>query len=213
MPPSPPTKSRQSAYLARRRAALLRSAQQVLATSGPHATIDEFAAVAEVSIATLYKHFGSKEGLIIAAQLDAQASWEAWMNETVSAVNDELEQLVLSFRLLLRIGETHPQSAQIAARSLVAGPIDFGLFTNDVGQRVMRLVAMGVVKVDHVELRLQNVIAGLLAELARQFMTGKPNAAAADVAVEIAISLLGITPAKARKLAHAKLPPLAVASI
>ena len=213
MPPSSPTKSRQSAYLARRRAALLRSAQQVLATSGPHATIDEFAAVAEVSIATLYKHFGSKEGLILAAQLDAQASWEAWMNETVSAVNDELEQLVLSFRLLLRIGETHPQSAQIAARSLVAGPIDFGLFTNDVGQRVMRLVATGVVKVDHVELRLQNVIAGLLAELARQFMTGKPNAAAADVAVEIAISLLGITPAKARKLAHAKLPPLAVASI
>ena len=213
MPPSPPTKSRQSAYLARRRAALLRSAQQVLATSGPHATIDEFAAVAEVSIATLYKHFGSKEGLIIAAQLDAQASWEAWMNETVSAVDDELEQLVLSFRLLLRIGETHPQSAQIAARSLVAGPIDFGLFTNDVGQRVMRLVATGAVKIDHVELRLQNVIAGLLAELARQFMTGKPNAAAADVAVEIAISLLGITPAKARKLAHAKLPPLAVASI
>ena len=213
MPPSPPTKSRQSAYLARRRAALLRSAQQVLATSGPHATIDEFAAVAEVSIATLYKHFGSKEGLIIAAQLDVQASWEAWMSETVSAVDDELEQLVLSFRLLLRIGETHPQSAQIAARSLVAGPIDFGLFTNDVGQRLMRLVATGVVKVDHVELRLQNVIAGLLAELARQFMTGKPNAAAADVAVEIAISLLGITPAKARKLAHAKLPPLAVASI
>ena len=70
---------------------------------------------------------------------------------------------------------------------------------------------MGVVKVDHVELRLQNVIAGLLAELARQFMTGKPNAAAADVAVEIAISLLGITPAKARKLAHAELPPLAAA--
>ena len=65
------------------------------------------------------------------------------MNETVSAVDDELEQLVLSFRLLLRIGETHPQSAQIAARSLVAGPIDFGLFTNDVGQRVMRLVATG----------------------------------------------------------------------
>ena len=208
MPPSPPTKSRQSAYLARRRAALLRSAQQVLATSGPHATIDEFAAVAEVSIATLYKHFGSKEGLIIAAQLDVQASWEAWMSETVSAVDDELEQFVLSFRLLLRIGETHPQSAQIAARSLVAGPIDFGLFTNDVGQRLMRLVATGVVKVDHVELRLQNVIAGLLAELARQFMTGKPNAAAADVAVEIAISLLGITPAKARKLAHAPLPSL-----
>ena len=195
--------------MARRRAALLRSAQQVLATLGPHATIDEFAAVAEVSIATLYKHFGSKEGLIIAAQLDAQASWEAWMNETVSAVDDELEQLVLSFRLLLRIGETHPQSAQIAARSLVAGPIDFELFTNAVGRRVMHLVAMGVVKVDHVELRLQNVIAGLLAELARQFMTGKPNAAAADVAVEIAISLLGITPAKARKLAHAPLPPLA----
>jgi AcrR family transcriptional regulator len=186
----------------------LRSAQQVLATSGPHATIDEFAAVAEVSIATLYKHFGSKEGLIIAAQLDAQASWEAWMRETVSAVNDELEQLVLSFRLLLRIGETHPQSAQIAARSLVAGPIDFGLFTNGVGQRVMRLVATGAIKVDHVELRLQNVIAGLSAELARQFMTGKPNAAAADVAVEIAISLLGITPAKARKLAHAPLPPI-----
>ena len=208
MPPSPPPKSRQSAYLARRRAALLRSAQQVLAATGPHATIDEFAAVAEVSIATLYKHFGSKEGLIIAAQLDVQASWEAWMNETVSAVGDELEQLVLSFRLLLRIGETHPQSAQIAARSLVAGPIDFGLFTNDVGQRVMRLVATGAVKVDHIELRLQNVIAGLLAELARQFMTGKPNAEAADVAVEIAISLLGITPAKARKLAHAPLPPL-----
>ena len=213
MPSSPPPQSRQSAYLARRRAALLRSAQQVLATLGPHATIDEFAAVAEVSIATLYKHFGSKEGLIIAAQLDAQASWEAWMNETVSAVNDELEQLVLSFRLLLRIGLTHPQSAQIMARALAAGPVDLGLFNADVARRVMGLVAAGTITVEHVELRLQNVLAGLLAEVARQFASGKPNPAEGDVAVEIAISLLGITPAKARKLAHGKLPPLTPASI
>ena len=211
MPSSPPPQSRQSAYLARRRAALLRSAQQVLATSGPHATIDEFAAVAEVSIATLYKHFGSKEGLIIAAQLDVQASWEAWMNETVAAVDDELEQLVLSFRLLLRIAETHPQTAQIVARALAAGPVDLTLFNEDVGKRVMRLAAAGAITVEHLELRLQNVLAGLLAELARQFVAGKPNAAEADIAVEIAISLLGITPARARKLAHAELPQLAAA--
>ena len=42
-------------------------------------------------------------------------------------------------------------------------------------------------------------------------MAGKPNAAEADIAVEIAISLLGITPARARKLAHAELPQLAAA--
>jgi len=190
---------------------LLRSAQQVLATSGPHATIDEFAAVAEVSIATLYKHFGSKDGLIAAAQLDAQAGWEAWMNQTVATVDDELEQLVLSFRLLLRIGETHPEAAQIAVRALTAGPIDLALFTERVGRRVKKLVVAGVITSDHIELRLQNVIAGILAELVRQFMSGKPNPAEGDVAVEIAISLLGITPAKARKLAHAKLPPFAPA--
>ena len=151
MTPPEPRKNRQSAYLARRRAALLRSAQQVLATEGPHAKIEEFAAVAEVSIATLYKHFGSKDGLIAAAQLDAQASWEAWMNETVSAVDDELEQLVLSFRLLLRIGLTHPQSAQIMARALAAGPVDLGLFNADVGRRVMGLVAAGTITVEQVK--------------------------------------------------------------
>ena len=209
MQPTPPPKSRQSAYLARRRAALLGSAQQVLATTGPHATIEEFADVAGVSIATLYKHFGSKEGLITAAHLGAQADWEAWMNETVAAVDDELEQLVLSFRLLLRIGETHPQAAQMVARAVSAGPIDFALFTEDVARRVQRLVGAGAIAADHIELRLQNVIAGLLAELARQFMRGELIPAEGDVAVEIAISLLGITPAKARKLAHAPLPPLA----
>ena len=119
---------------------------------------------------------------------------------------------MLSFRLLLRIGETHPQAAQITARALAAGPLDLSLFTEDVGRRVQRLVATGAITAEHIELRLQNVLAGLLAELARQFMTGKLSPAEGDVAVEIAISLLGITPAKARKLAHAKLPPLAPAT-
>ena len=106
-----------------------------------------------------------------------------------------------------------PSCAFALVLALAAGPVDLGLFNADVGRRVMGLVAAGTITVEHVELRLQNVLAGLLAEVARQCASGKPNPAEGDVAVEIAISLLGITPAKARKLAHGKLPPLAPASI
>ena len=119
-----PKPGRKDAYMLRARARYLRAAEEVIATTGPDATIEQFALHADVAIATLYKHFGSKEGLIKAAMLDAAQKWEAWQFEVLSHVTDPLEQLALGLRLALRIRTTHPTLAVVLLRGRAAGYFD-----------------------------------------------------------------------------------------
>ena len=52
-----PETGRKAAYVARNRAALIKSAQAIFAELGGAATIEEVAAHAEVAVSTVYKHF------------------------------------------------------------------------------------------------------------------------------------------------------------
>ena len=53
--------SRQAAYMARNRAAIITAAQEVLADIGPQATVEQLADHAQISTTTFYKYFDSKE--------------------------------------------------------------------------------------------------------------------------------------------------------
>lgn len=209
MTQAPANPSRQSAHLARRRAALIASAQHTLAESGPDASIEKFAAAAGVSIATLYKHFDSKDGLLVAAVVDMQQRWEAWMAEVVSVLPTETEQFVAAGRLALRSHELNPEFASIGLGILRVTPIDLGVLASDLSVRVDSLVAEGAIRTDQVDRRTRLYVACLVDEFMRQGALRKPNADEADSVVEIALTLLGFTQARARKLVSAPLPPLA----
>ena len=208
MTQAPAKPSRQTAHLARRRAALIASAQHTVAESGPEAPVEQFAAEAGVSIATLYKHFGSKEELLAAAAIDGQQRWEAWMAVTVSVLPTEIEQFVAAGRLALRGHELQPELSSMGARILATTRIDLGILVSEMSERIKRLVSEGVVLSDRTDLRLRLYLACLINEFVRQASLPKPNPHEADAVVELALGLLGLTPARAKKLVQAPLPPL-----
>jgi hypothetical protein len=69
------------------------------------------------------------------------------------------------------------------------------------------LADAGVISGDDLELRCQSVVSAVAAEGARQILSDA-DPADGDKVVELVLPLLGITPAKAKALAHSALPEL-----
>ena len=205
---TPAKPSRQTAHLARRRAELVASAQHTIAESGPDTSIEQFAAAADVSVATLYKHFGSKDGLLISAAIDAQQRWEAWMVEVVSVLPSEIEKFVAAGRLVLRAIELQPDLARMGCSIMRTARPDLSLLVADLMGRAKRMAAEGAIQSDQLERRVRLYFACLIEEFQRQGSLPKPKPKEADAAVELALGLLGVTPARAKKLVGAPLPPL-----
>ena len=104
--------SRQAAYSARNRAALIKDAQEVLAEIGPSATIEQLSAHAQVSPTTIYKYFSNKEALFTEAFSQMWEEWIQWSNETKSH-GEPLETVLDAGRKLFRIKQHDPMLAQV----------------------------------------------------------------------------------------------------
>ena len=207
----PPANSgRKAKAVARNRARHVRSAQELIITVGPQATIDDFAEHAEVAVATLYKHFGSKEGMVLAAVEDALQRWEQWTMQVVAPISDPLEQLVASLRVMLRTRDTRPMEGAIMARAGQANMAPLDHLGAGFQQAVARLVQQGLLPADHIEARARALLAVVADEGIRQMNTPTATPEEADTVLEWALPMLGISPAKAKRLAHAPLPPLEV---
>jgi len=106
-----------SAATTRNRAALIRSAQQVLAEIGPDATVEEFVAHAQVSPTTIYNHFGSKEAMFAQALAQLWREWIEWAHSD-GPPDGSLEEMIDVCRKLFRAGETHPEFSKILGNML-----------------------------------------------------------------------------------------------
>jgi AcrR family transcriptional regulator len=207
----PPARDgRKAKAMARNRARHVRSAQELIIMAGPQATIDEFAEHAEVAVATLYKHFGSKEGMVLAAVEDALQRWEQWMMQVVAPISDPLEQLVASLRVMLRTRDTRPMEGAIMARAGQANMAPLDHLGAGFQQAVALLVQQGLLPDDHIEARARALLAVVADEGIRQMTTPTATPEEADTVLQWALPMLGISPAKAKRLAHAPLPPLEV---
>jgi AcrR family transcriptional regulator len=202
----PANTGRKSAFVARNRAALLRSTQGVLADLGPSATIDQVSAAADLSVSTIYKHFETKELLFQTAIAAAMIDWQKWVDPFLVDVTDPLEELILPARLFMRLKETHPLYARMAARNLneIARyiPEIAGGFT----KHVKELAKAKIISVDNLDIRIQSFSAVIFSTISHQLLYPKAKVIEADIALEVAMALLGISPTKAKKLAHSKLP-------
>ena len=204
----PANEGRKSAYVTRNRASLLRASQQVLAEVGPNASIDQFAEAAEVSVSTIYKHFDSKEALISTAFIEAFRDWELWADNHLEGIEDPLEDLVLPMRLFLRLKKTHPLYAAMSARNLPNLPKYFHGTEEGLIEHVGELMKKKIIEIESPAIRIRSISAGLLAGLADQFLNPAAKDSDADATVEVMLSILGISPAKAKKLAHSPMPDL-----
>lgn len=205
---TPANVGRKSAYVARNHASLLRASQQLLAEIGPGASIDQFAEAAEISVSTVYKHFDNKDALISAAFIEAFHDWELWADEGLHGIEDPLEELVMPMRLFLRLKKTHPLYAAMATHNLADLPRYFHGTEEGLVEHIGELMKAKIIEIESPAIRIRSISACLLAGLADQLLNPAATEKDADATVEVILSILGISPAKAKKLAHGPMPNL-----
>ena len=204
--PVAPEFGRKAAYVARNRAALLVSTQEVLAIKGQSVTIEDIAEHAEIAVSTIYKHFKDKDALVEATILWGFESWEEWALNQVADISDPLEQLVMPMRLFVRVNETHPHHAHSV--------VNFFNITKSIAPEVRinlqnHLLLLNKIKVLNVEdpvAAANNISAILLFTLMDQTTNPKAKISEADQAIRSALSMIGISDAKAKKLTESKIP-------
>ena len=206
--PASESPGRKSAYVARNRASLLRSTQELLAEVGPEASIDQFAEAAEIAVSTIYKHFENKEALVEAAFVEAFHDWEEWADQILPETKDPMENLIMPMRLFLRLKKTHPLYAAMSAHNLADLPKYFHGTEEGMIEHIGELMKSKIIDIDSPAIRIRSISACILAGLADQLLNPSAKESDADATVEVILSILGISPAKAKKLAHEPMPKL-----
>jgi AcrR family transcriptional regulator len=202
--------NRQAAYSARNRAALVKSAQEVLAEIGPSATIEQLSGHAQVSPTTIYKYFANKDALFTEAFSQMWEDWIQWSNQTVHP-GEPLEMVIDTGRKLFRIKEHDPFLAAVLHN--VCKDPQFALeAVQGEGAKVFKTLAkMGAVKSENFDERMilwQYVYQGICISL---YDSEEISPKEADVAFGIGLSVWGISEAKVKKiLARPLLFPVSV---
>jgi AcrR family transcriptional regulator len=178
-----------------------------LAEIGPEASIEDFAEAAQISVSTIYKHFENKDALIEVAFVEAFRDWEAWASEVLGKIKDPLEELVVPMRLFLRVKRTHPLYAAMSMRNFPNMGQYFAATGEGLEIHVKELHAAKILKCDNIPVRVRSISAALVAALGDQLFNPKAKESDGDIAIEVILDLLSISPAMAKKLAHS---PLAV---
>jgi AcrR family transcriptional regulator len=203
--PKTPQTGRKSAYVARNRAAILKAALSVFARDGVEATMEDVADEAQVAMSTVYKHFKDKRDLISATTKFAFEEWESWVATKIVDISDPLEQLVMPMRLFLRAKATHPEYAQLVAKNFGVVSQILPELTGTFTAQVNALNKAKVLTVENTPMAIHNLLSVVVIQLVNQTLNPKATAAEADLAIRIALSMLGISEVKAKKLTESKI--------
>jgi len=191
--------NRQSAYIARNRAALIKSAQRVLAESGLHATTEQLATDANVSPTTIYKYFESKDALLTEALADAWQEFMLWAHGD-EIPGSSFQGMLNVFRKLLRAKQTHPEFARILKNTLS----DTSFVVDAVRPLALATIKKAASKediaIDQFEERVYLWGYSLAGILSAVFVTEESSSEKADASLAISLQILDFSKARARKL-------------
>ena len=203
MPSKKPAKktagNRQAAYTARNRAALIKAGQEVLADIGPSATIEELANHAEVSPTTIYKYFESKEVLFSEAINEMYQRWIIWAYNG-KPLGGSLETTLETGRKLFWVKQSHPLFAKILHNTLRDPSLVIAATKRGAESVFKNYADLGFLKKEDFDQRFilwSYCYAGILTSV---HLTGELSPTQAEESLGIALSIWGITDAKAKKL-------------
>jgi len=197
--PVNPPGNRQAAYSARNRASLIEHAQEVLAEIGPDATVEQISAHAQVSPTTLYKYFDNKEALFAEALDTAWKEWVVWSYGGVAPASS-LEAVLDTARKILWVDRTHPLLAKMIRNSLERPSFFLAAVQDGAAKTLRTLSKNGILPTEDFDKRMilwGNAGVGLLAAV---HVTRQLTPAEAEESMAIALSIWGISEAKAKKL-------------
>lgn len=200
-----PESGRKSAYVARNRAAILNATLVVLAEHGKEATVEQVAEQAQMALSTVYKHFKNKEELVIETILDSFEKWEAGVESQASQFKDPLERLVYPMRLFVRLNKTHPHHAQTLVNYFDVVAKIVPLLQNKLIGHIEELSKAKLVSIDDPSVAGRNMHAVMTFAVITQVTNPKSKESDGDSAVRVALSMLGISESKAKKLTETKI--------
>jgi AcrR family transcriptional regulator len=203
-----PDKGRKAAYVMRNREALLRSTQEVLAVKGHAVTIEDIADHAQVAVSTIYKHFSDKEALISATMLLGFAEWMTKVQSLGDHLADPLEKLVLPMRLFVRVKTTHPHHARNMVNFLEITTQFLPILETELSEHIQELTKAKLLVCDEPDVAARNLQAVLLSTVVNQVTNQKAKVEDADASIRVALRMVGISEAKARKLTESKIPDI-----
>ena len=103
---------------AQTRAALVAAARELLRTRDPaEVSIQEITDAADVGFGSFYNHFSAKQDLFDAAMDEVLEEHGAMLDDLTADIEDPAEVFAVSVRITARFPRTHPELAQILARS------------------------------------------------------------------------------------------------
>ena len=197
---------RKSAYVARNRATIINAALEVLADNGLHTTMDQVAEASGMAMSTVYKHFKDKDELVATVLLEKFMEWEAWVTEKNALNADLLEQLVFPMRMFVRIPQTHPSQAKVFVSHFGMIATITPILEVQLMEHVKDLTKSKVLTAMDPRAAAKNLQAIISFAVVNQVINPKFTIADADSSIRTALSMLGISDAKAKKLTEAKLP-------
>ncbi|MCX8530175.1 MAG: TetR/AcrR family transcriptional regulator [Rhodoluna sp.] len=182
---------RQDAYRARTRASLLKSAHQVLADIGLNATIEDLAKEAQVSPATIYNHFESKDEYLKEALNDIWLEWVTWAYDGRNQ-GEGIETKIDVCRRLFRVNKTHTLLGRILAKTLNDSPFVIDALRPNAMQSFKTAVRKDGLDPQDLDIRLElwaQAVAGIFQGV---FVTKKFSPETADKALRISLAIWGI---------------------
>jgi len=202
----PPEKGRKAASVLRNRIALLRSTQEVLADLGQSVTIEDIAEHAGVAVSTVYKHFADKDALISATMMFGFSEWFSAVQTKIEQSSDPLEKLVFPMRYFVRAKYTHPHHARNMVNffGLISGFLP--LLQDDLTEHLKELKKAKLITCDDPAIAAKNIQSVLTFAATDQVTNPKATIKDADASVRVALSMIGLSDAKARKLTESALP-------
>lgn len=172
---------------------------------GPESTIEAVSERAEIAISTIYKHFQTRDDLFEEAIASSMLDWEIWAFSQTNGGASELEKLINPVRWLFRLRETHPLYAKMLAAAPAMMMKALPKLTSKMSQQIRELVSEGVLEIDDVEVRLRNLQGSILQTFLYKLEHPKASNSDADKAIEIAVSLIGVSADQARELCSKEL--------
>jgi AcrR family transcriptional regulator len=196
--------NRQAAYTARNRAALIKAGQEVLAEIGPEATIEELANHAQVSPTTIYKYFASKEVLFAEGLNEIYRRWLIWAYNG-KPLGGSLETTLDAGRKLFWVKQSHPLFAKILHNTLRDPTFVISAVKSGAESVFKNYADLGILEKEDFDKRFvlwSYCYAGILTAV---HVTDELSPTQADESLGLALSIWGISEAKAKKLISRKL--------
>jgi AcrR family transcriptional regulator len=200
-----PLTGRKSKSFARKREAILKASLTVFAREGVKTTMEDVADEAKIAMSTLYEHFKNKDDLIASTTAYSFNEWEVWVKNKLANVSDPLEQFVLPMRYFLRAKQTNPEYANFVVKNFAVITQILPSLSSNMFAHLSALNKAKILQTENPKMVLQNLMSILTIQMVIQTNNPKATSAEADLAIRIALPMLGISKLKAEKLTKSRI--------